>query len=49
MEWADITVLPDESKLGATQIVVQPDATLETLNTMTLVESKRMRPFFVST
>lgn len=44
MERADITLLPEESKLGATQIVVQPDATFVTPNTMTLVEAKRMRP-----
>lgn len=38
-----ITLLPDETWLGAAEIIVQPDATLDAPSTFVLVEAKRIR------
>lgn len=44
IEEAIITLLPDQIELGPDPIVVQPDATITSSGTYTLVEAKRIRP-----
>lgn len=43
IEQGEITLLPDESRLPGTDLVVQPDATLVLPNCHVLVEAKRIR------
>lgn len=43
LEEAEVTLLPDQTELGPGRLVVQPDATVVSSATYTLIEAKRIR------
>lgn len=43
LEEAEVTLLPDQMELGPGRLVVQPDATIVSPATFTLIEAKRIR------
>lgn len=43
LEVAEVTLLPDQMELGPGRLIVQPDATIVSPATYTLIEAKRIR------